>query len=515
MNWYRNATFYHVYPLGMLGCEKQNSDVSEVKHRLLKLKPWIDYLEKMGTSALYIGPLFKSEGHGYETVDYKVLDERLGDNDDLKEFVTYCHSHNIKVILDAVFNHTGRDFFAFKDIREKRENSPYLCWYNINFYGNSSYNDGFSYENWGGFDLLVKLNNKNPEVRNYLLDVVKYWVKEFDIDGLRLDAADVLDFELMEDLRRNMPKDDFFLLGEVIHGEYSRWVNDCHLHSVTNYHLHKALYSGLNDHNFFEIAHTVNRQENKAELYNFTDNHDVERIVTRLNNIKNYKLVQTMLFTLPGIPSIYYGSELGIEGHKYRGGSDDEIRPAIDIDETLKTAEENPFYQINCCLANFRKDNAILSFGDYKQRELTTTIYSYERIYDNHKIIVCLNNADSAYTFGLDGRYRDIFTDTIYEGEIKVENNDCALLVEESLDLKTIKVKEKIKEIKPIEEKKKEEDNTIIPSSKPYEQMDIKELQDGILLKMQKNGHVTDQMLKSVRENIYRDSLLNWIKSFR
>ena len=513
MTWYNKANFYHIYPLGMLGCEKYNIDGSEIKHRLLNLKPWIDYLEKTGITALYIGPLFKSVGHGYETTNYKLLDERLGDNKDLKDFVNYCHLHGIKVIFDAVFNHTGREFFAFKDIKEKKEQSKYVNWYNINFYGNNSYNDGFSYENWGGYDLLVKLNNKNPEVRNYLIEIVKYWVKEFDVDGLRLDAADVLDFELMKDLRKTTFKEDFFLLGEVIHGDYNRWVSDECLHSVTNYHLHKALYSGLNDHNFFEIAHTVTRQENRAQLYNFVDNHDVERIATKLNNIKNYKLVETMLFTLPGIPSIYYGSEFAIEGHKHRGGLDDEIRPAINIKETLKAIEDNPFYQINCCLTNFRKDNAILIYGDYKQRELTTTIYAYEMVYDNHKIIVCLNNSESNYTFFLDGTYKDIFVGERYEGEIEIESHDCAVLYEENFDFKTIKVKEKIKEIKPKEEKK--EDNTIIPSSKSFDEMDIKELQDAILLKMQKNGPVTDQMLKSVRENVYRDSLLNWVRSFR
>lgn len=122
MTWYNKANFYHIYPLGMLGCEKYNIDGSEIKHRLLNLKPWIDYLEKTGITALYIGPLFKSVGHGYETTNYKLLDERLGDNKDLKDFVNYCHLHGIKVIFDAVFNHTGREFFAFKDIKKKENN---------------------------------------------------------------------------------------------------------------------------------------------------------------------------------------------------------------------------------------------------------------------------------------------------------------------------------------------------------------------------------------------------------
>ena len=516
MNWYNNAIFYHIYPLGMLGCEKQNTD-NQVKHRLLNLKPWIDYLHKNGFNALYIGPLFKSEGHGYETTDYRTLDNRLGDNDDLKEFVKYCHTKKIKVIFDAVLNHTGRSFFAFEDILQNRENSRYKDWYNVNFYGNNSYNDHLSYENWGGFDLLVKLNNKNPEVRKYLSETVKYWADEFDIDGIRIDAADVLDFALMEDLRNNLPKPDFFLLGEVIHGEYSNWVNPQRLDSLTNYHLYKALYSGLNEHNFFEIAHTINRQTNISKLYNFIDNHDVERITTRLNNKQDYKLVSTLLFTLPGIPSIYYGSELGIEGHKHKNGSDDEIRPAIDIKETIKASKNSPYLEIIKTLTKLRLNNTVLNMGDYRQSELTTSFYSYIRNYDGIEIFICLNNDDyGSHNFHFDSEnYIDIFTGKAYSYEINVEPHDCAVLIpaDTKMDIKPLK-----KEIeKPVIKKEEEAkpDSSFIEVNKPYEQMDIKELQDAILAKMAKNGPVTDQMLKSVRENIYHDSLINWVKSFR
>ena len=319
MAWYDEAVFYHIYPLGLTGAPKQNSYEKPV-HRLNTLRPWISHIHDLGCNALYIGPLFESVGHGYETTDYKKLDSRLGTNEDLSAFVKECHSQGIRVILDGVFNHTGRDFFAFKDIRENREHSRYRDWYcNVNFYGNNEYNDGFSYENWGGYNLLVKLNQRNPEVKDYICDVIRFWVSEFDIDGIRLDAADVLDFDFMKALRHtaNEVKPDFWLMGEVIHGDYTRWVNEGTLHSVTNYHLHKALYSGHNDHNYFEIAHTVKRlyemggnRPDGLKLYNFVDNHDVERIYTKLNNKAHFTPVHVLLYTLPGIPSIYYGSEL-------------------------------------------------------------------------------------------------------------------------------------------------------------------------------------------------------------
>lgn len=253
MAWYDESVFYHIYPLGLTGAPAQN-DYGEVVHRLPKLLPWIDHIKEIGCNAIYIGPLFESVGHGYETTDYRTLDRRLGDNDDLKEFVRTCHEKGVRVIFDGVFNHTGRDFFAFKDLQKNRENSQYKDWYcNVNFGGNNEYNDGFSYDNWGGYNLLVKLNQWNPQVKDYIYDVIRFWVSEFDIDGIRLDAADVLDFDFMKGMRQvaNEVKPDFWLMGEVIHGEYTRWVNSETLHSVTNYNLNKALWSGCNEHNFF------------------------------------------------------------------------------------------------------------------------------------------------------------------------------------------------------------------------------------------------------------------------
>ena len=183
MAWYDEAVFYHIYPLGLTNAPKENS-YSEPEHRLNTLIPWISHIKGIGCNAIYIGPLFESVGHGYETTDYKKLDSRLGTNEDLTNFVKECHSQGIRVILDGVFNHVGRDFFAFKDVKQNREQSRYVGWFcNVNFWGNNEYNDGFSYDNWGGYNLLVKLNQKNPEVRDYICDVIRFWVKEFDISA--------------------------------------------------------------------------------------------------------------------------------------------------------------------------------------------------------------------------------------------------------------------------------------------------------------------------------------------
>lgn len=599
MAWYDEAVFYHIYPLGLAGAPKQN-DYGEPVHRLNTLLPWVDHIKEIGGSALYIGPLFESVGHGYETTDYKKLDSRLGTNEDLTAFVAYCHEQGIKVIFDGVFNHTGRDFFAFKDIQANRENSQYKDWYcNVNFWGNNEYNDGFSYDNWGGYNLLVKLNQKNPAVVDYICDVIRFWVSEFDVDGIRLDAADVLDFDFMKALRRtaNEVKPDFWLMGEVIHGDYSRWVNGETLHSVTNYTLHKALYSGHNDHNYFEIAHTVRRLQNMGtlKLYNFVDNHDVERIYTKLTNKAHFAPVHVLLYTLPGVPSIYYGSEFGIEGRK-EYGSDDSLRPALNIEDYKDSVKTNPCTALIAALGKVRQAVPALSYGSYDELMLTNRQFAYARDLDGTRVIVSVNNDDApagmhlaagnctAYIGALSGEKVSVqdghinITQPANSGEIWVPDGT-------DLDVKPVKVVTKTeseaktntedkaasetatdakgnKEAEPKIESKESKDivtatesadakknatnteknisaanevkdsakdasaqaaaNTPVDPetitvdwSKSPESMTVPELQAAILAKLAGNGPVDAQMKKTVTDNIWHDSLVNWLKSFR
>ena len=604
MSWYNEAVFYHIYPLGLAGAPKQN-EYGEPVHRLNTLLPWIDHIKEIGCTALYIGPLFESVGHGYETTDYRKLDSRLGDNEDLKNFVATCHEKGIKVIFDGVFNHTGRDFFAFKDIQEKRLNSPYVNWYcNVNFSGNTEYNDGFSYENWGGYNLLVKLNQRNPDVQNYICDVIRFWVSEFDVDGIRLDAADVLDFDFMKQLRRTAEevKPDFWLMGEVIHGDYSRWVNGSTLHSVTNYALHKALYSGHNDHNYFEIAHTVKYLQNMGDLdlYNFVDNHDVERIYTKLSNKAHFAPVHVLLYTLPGVPSIYYGSEFGIEGRKERT-SDDSLRPALNLADYADAVEKNPCTALIAALGKVRQNTPALNYGSYAELMLTNRQYAFARDLDGVRVIVTVNNDDNAASMDLAAGNAAEYVGTLTGEKVSVENGrihvtvagnsgniwvpagdmpeykpvemnaktpettnttvkadnadqtkeEAAATVAEqnttpiSQALKNAANTDSIKETvattvgnsdctanasekaadgttsntttasEPASEPASEKSQITVDWSKSPEDMTVEELQAGILAKMANNGPVTDQMKKTVYDNIWHDSLVNWLKSFR
>lgn len=401
MAWYDEAVFYHIYPLGLCGCAKENTGVAE--SHFPQLKQWAEHAAKLNFTALYIGPLFESVGHGYETTDYYQVDRRIGTNDDFKEFVAYCQSIGLRVIVDGVFNHVGREFFAFKDVQEKREQSKYCSWFcNLNFGGNNEYNDGFSYENWGGYNLLVKLNQQNPEVQEHIFNAIRFWVSEFGIDGIRLDAADVLDHGFMHAMRQVTDglKPDFWLMGEVIHGDYSRWVNDQMLHSVTNYELHKGLYSGHNDHNYFEIAHSVKRLLGICgdyRLYTFMDNHDVERIYSKLNNKEHLSLVMLLVYTLYGIPSMYYGSEFGIEGKKEQG-SDWNLRPYLDLKDYENADETNPYTKLCKALGGLKKQFPELSWGSYQELSLTNRQFAYSRNLDNNAVITLLNCDDTPAT---------------------------------------------------------------------------------------------------------------------
>jgi len=554
MAWYDEAIFYHIYPLGITGAPKQNS-YGEPVHRLNTLLPWITHIKEIGCNGIYIGPLFESVGHGYETTDYKKLDSRLGTNEDLANFVSECHKVGIRVILDGVFNHTGRDFFAFRDIKQNRESSQYKDWYcNVNFWGNNSFNDGFSYENWGGHDLLAKLNQHNPAVKDYICNVIRFWVSEFDIDGIRLDAADVMDFEYMKALRgvANEVKPDFWLMGEVIHGNYSRWANEGTLHSVTNYMLHKALYSAHNDHNYFEVAHTikyVNDMVGKGfSLYTFVDNHDVERIYTKLQNKSHFLPVHVMLYTLPGIPSIYYGSEFGVEGKKEQG-SDDSLRPALNFEDYKDAIKTNEYVKLIAHLGKIRQNTPALCYGDYKELELQTTHFAYERKLDGKSVIITVNNGDNdvglnlpcsnccKYVGALTGSQVSVNGGHI---DVTIPANFGEIWISQELTskafspIKTIEIKKVPEPIKVVEKTEKAEKNANEPenivvtdvkeenkpekvnpdTNKPYEEMSVEELQEAILEKMRKNGPVTDYMLGTVRENTHHASLITWVKSF-
>lgn len=442
VKWYESAVFYHIYPLGMCGALTINPG-EEVyggirtpnRMGIEDIKEIIPHLNSLGVSAVYIGPLFESMSHGYDTTDYRLVDKRLGTNENFVTLVREFHRAGIRVVVDGVFNHSGRNFFAFRDLREKKAASQYRDWYScVNFSGSSAFNDGFSYEAWHGFKELPRFNLKNPAVKDYLKDVIRFWKSEFDIDGIRLDCADVLDFDFMKELRTlaDSFESDFWLMGEVIHGDYSRWANDHTLHSVTDYEMHKGIFSGHNDHNYFEIAHSAKRlfDENGGiargvRLYNFVENHDVDRLPDKLTDMGNWKNCYTICYTLPGIPSIYYGGEFAVRGRK-TAGSDAPLRPRLLPQDYLRLeTEKSEYFSHLKYLGALKKGIPALTEGRYEQLMLTNRQYAFARVIKDEKLaVVLLNNDSNPAVMKFKVPYAGMYTDTFSGEEIDAGNGE-------------------------------------------------------------------------------------------
>jgi glycosidase len=383
----------------MCGAATQNDFSSPAGNGLYLLKNHIPRLLSLGINALYIGPLFEATSHGYDTVDYYHVDRRLGNNETFKELVRTFHDNGIAVVLDAVFNHTGRDFFAFKDIKTHKNNSRYADWYlNVDFSRNNAHNDGFSYEGWAGHTSLVKLNTDCRAVRDHLLGAVKYWIEEFDIDGLRLDAANVISVDFLRELSSfgKKLKKDFWLMGEIVSGDYRRIAHEGCLDSATNYELSKSLWSCFRSQNVYELSWTLKREfaadglYPSLALYNFADNHDVRRAASSVDNQAHLFPLYGALFCAPGIPSIYYGSEFGIAGERSEY-SDRELRPAWNDNWANTELAKNLFNEL-CRFAKIRKESEALRYGNYSELSVDyNQTFAFMRESKNEKIIVVIN----------------------------------------------------------------------------------------------------------------------------
>jgi len=408
-HWTTNSIFYHIYPLGFCGAPERNDFTSVPAPRLQKIHEWISHLRGLHVNALYLGPVFESSAHGYDTADYFRVDRRLGTNETLVNLVKDLHNNEIKVILDGVFNHVGRDFWAFRDLQQNGEHSVYRHWFQgVDFDSRSPFGDSFRYEGWNGNYDLIKLNLHSPEVKDHLFRAIRQWVLEFEIDGLRLDVADCLVHQFMRELSsfcHNL-RPDFWLMGEVVHGDYNKWANPAMLDSVTNYESYKGLYSSLVDKNYFEISYSLNRQfgagglYRNLSLYNFADNHDVDRVASALKNPKHLYPLYFLLFTMPGIPSIYYGSEWGLAGR--RTPKDDRpLRPTLDLSLLRSESPQPNLPSAIAQLARIRLDSPALQYGDYKELFIAHEQFAFSRKTGDDMAIILLNSASTDASFDI------------------------------------------------------------------------------------------------------------------
>lgn len=401
---FTNEIVYHIYPYGMCNCLRYNDFCSAVENNFEILEKELPNIKEKGFTAILIGPICESVFHGYDTVDYFSVDRRLGNDEMLKSFCRKAHDLNMKVFFDTVFNHSGRLFFAFLDIRINEEKSKYLNWYNIDFSKKSEFNDNFDYEGWQGCKDLVKFNLENNEVREYLLSVLKYWIETFKIDGLRLDAAHLMSPAFLQEISSfaKARNPDFWLLGEAIHENYTSFLESTNIDSCTDYQLYEQFHKCFNENNFFILNYELERQfgnngiyKNKP-LYLFADNQDVNRVASNLIDPQYLVPLYIILFSLPGIPSVYYGSEYGIKGRR-TPYCDDDIR--IPIPPFISTIPDWASPNINPnllektieMLCKIRKSSKALIHGDFKIEKVTKTFISFRRWYEDEIVILGIN----------------------------------------------------------------------------------------------------------------------------
>jgi glycosidase len=423
VTWFEDAVVYQVYPLGC--CDAPWTSDGQLVHRLDRLSDsaWVGHIAGLGATCLLLNPVFQSVSHGYDTCDYTTVDCRLGTNDDLRRLVDTYHAAGVRVLLDGVFNHVGRGFWAFEDVLANRERSPYLGWFNVSLEGDDAYGDGLWYEIWEGCDDIVKLNLANPEVKDYLYSVVRGWATDFGIDGLRLDVAYCLDKGFLWGLRdvadslTSSLGGGFVLLGEALGGDYNQLMGPHGCHSVTNYECYKGLWSSVTSHNLPEVTYAFKRQSGSepwclytgAHLLDFLENHDVDRIATKLGGSPVLPALYGLLFGMPGIPCIYYGGEWGVTGEKRP--YDHELRPAFERPESNGLTERIRAYAIA-----YRKAEA-LSQGSYREVLVRPEQCVFERrcasAGGEERVLVAVNLASGTAHLDFDagcGQARDLVT---------------------------------------------------------------------------------------------------------
>ena len=436
-SWARDASVYHLYALGCLEAPARNPFTADTANRLSRLEPWLDYLGRLGVNTLLIGPLQQSSAHGYDVADYFQVDRRLGSHDSLQQVSRDLHGRGMRLLFDAVFHHTGRDFWAFQDVLKFGKVSIYRDWFHLDFSRRSSFGDPFHYEGWAGHYDLVKLNLRNPAVKEHLFAAVSMWIAEFDVDGLRLDAADRLDSEFRTQLASHCRrlKPDFWLMGEVVHGDYREWTHAEGLDSVTNYEVYKGLWSSHNDRNYFELAYSLHRQFGEGglyqglDIYSFADNHDVDRVASTLTEPAHLYPLYLLLMTMPGVPSLYYGSEWGVMGRR-SATSDSALRPALCPGCMIAQAPHPPLYHVIRRLLAIRRQNVALRGGGYTELHVNHEQLAFMRGSGQEAVFVAANssNVPAKISIRLHGVTHGRLKDVLNEGEsFPVIDGQCAL----------------------------------------------------------------------------------------
>ncbi|MGV1037667.1 MAG: alpha-amylase family glycosyl hydrolase [Candidatus Nanopelagicales bacterium] len=360
--------------------------------RLTHIAQWLDYSLEMGCSGLLLGPIFASASHGYDTIDYLTIDPRLGDDADFDRLVEAARSRGIRILLDGVFNHVGEAFPRFEQALREGPQSSVADWFHLTWPAGSAP----EHESFEGHDDLVALNHESPAVVDFAVEVMNHWLDK-GVDGWRLDAAYAVPPSFWEQVlarvRERHP--DAYIVGEVIHGDYSQIVAQAGLDSVTQYELWKAIWSSINDLNFFELAWAIERHDEYLETFvplTFLGNHDVTRIASQIADDRHHAHALAILMAVGGTPSIYYGDEQAFQGVKEeRFGGDDEIRPQFPADVSELAQFGWPSYRLHQELIGLRRRHPWLHRARIEVLELANQQFLFRTAADGEQLVVALN----------------------------------------------------------------------------------------------------------------------------
>jgi cyclomaltodextrinase len=399
-NWVERGIWWQVYPLGFVGAEREAAAGAGVTHRLGHLTAWLDYAVNLGVSGILLGPIFASSTHGYDTIDYFQIDKRLGDEKDFDELIEAARRRGLRVILDGVFNHVGREFPIFQRAIAGRPNSPDASWFRLTWPVDGAPGAEPDYATFEGHRQLVALNHSEPAVADYVTRVMNHWLDR-GASGWRLDAAYAVPkrfwANVLPAVRALHP--DAYIFGEVIHGDYAGFVRETGVDAVTQYELWKAIWSALNDRNLFELAWAMDRHNAMLDTFvpqTFIGNHDVTRIASQLKDERHLAHALVILMMCGGLPSIYAGDEQAFRGIKeQRAGGDDAIRPAFPASPAELAPFGWPIYRLHQELIGVRRRHPWLHRARTRTIELRNTDFLFEAVHEENRLWVALNLADA------------------------------------------------------------------------------------------------------------------------
>lgn len=441
--WAENKVVYQIFPSRFASHLDVDPDVwnqapighdADLKGSLRGIINHLDYIKDLGADILYMTPIFHSRSsHKYDTIDYYTIDPSFGSKEDLKELVDKAHGMGMYVILDGVFNHTGIDFFAFRDIREKKEESAYLDWYYIKEFplvmerGKKPNYKTFSY---AGF--MPKLNLQNKETADYVIDVARYWIQECDIDGWRLDVADEISHGFWKRFRREIKavKKDALLVGEIWHfaGDFlegDEW------DSFMNYHFYRSVLDLVANETLTASGFLENLNFMRGNLHcnlqgyawNMIDSHDTGRFLNSAGlHAKKQRLAAALQLLLPGMPMIYYGDEVSLEG-----GPDPDCRRGMPWDPDRQNRETLLYYRT---LIGVRHSYPAMTKGEatWQEADDELGIILINRLYSNRNFLLVFHTKPGrVWLTDLKGM-RNLITGKVFSG--RLESFEAAVLIE-------------------------------------------------------------------------------------